>query len=484
MALSPGRSRKFLLGAIGVVFVTIAVALAGFWAAWTAPGSDRGDMAFVVGGLTGLLIVGLSILIGDFRRQSTSPLNETVREALHLLREDGDAIPRATQSPEELGAQLEQLILRKHEETRRLRRLLDSMVEGVVAMDSQRRLLVLNPAGREMLLTSGTRTPAGDAGIWLPQPLYDAMKEALRANRVQRLEIDTDHQPKPRTLSAYVTPVDLEKQGVGVIAVLHNVTELKKLESLRRDFVANASHELRTPIATVRGYLETLLNDPPDDPAQFRDFVGVAYHHSKRLESLVEDLLMLSRLESEGGPAVEGALDLDLVAHGAIESVMPLAREKGTRIVNLLDDAKLPEVSGDPAQLEQVLMNLLENAVKYSGPQAEVRVEARHEPERARVVVSVSDNGIGIPYQDQERIFERFYRVDKARSRKLGGTGLGLSIVKHIVQGHGGEVWLESAPGKGSTFYFSLPTTPEAGSTPAPQRSAASAGSALRVPSS
>ncbi|MFH0792747.1 MAG: ATP-binding protein [bacterium] len=460
MAQSPGRNRALVLGAFAAGLVLVAAVLVSLWSAWSAPGSDHADLAFVIGAfaaIVAIVMIALILSIGYARRHSKSPLRQAVREALHLLREDGDTPPAEALSSDELGKQLEKLILRKHDETRRLRRLLDSMVEGVVAMDSERKLLVLNPAGREMLLTSGTRTPQGDAGIWLPQPLYDAMKEALRANRVQRLEIDTDHHPKPRTLSAYVTPVDLEKQGVGVIAVLHNVTELKKLENLRRDFVANASHELRTPIATVRGYLETLLNDPPDDPGQFRDFVGVAYHHSKRLESLVEDLLVLSRLESEGGPSVEGEVDLDLVAHGAIESVLPLAREKGTRIVNLFDGVKLPAVPGDPAQLEQVLANLLENAVKYSGPQAEVRVEARHESERARVVVSVKDNGIGIPYQDQERIFERFYRVDKARSRKLGGTGLGLSIVKHIVQGHGGEVWLESAPGKGSTFYFSIP---------------------------
>ncbi len=234
----------------------------------------------------------------------------------------------------------------------------------------------------------------------------------------------------------------------------HDLSELRRLEQVRKDFVANVSHELRTPLASVKAFAETLRSGAWKDAANRDEFLQEIEQNADRMTRLVEDLLTISALESGRMPPRFEPLSLLPVAAEAAASLKPLAGKK--RIVLRVEPfGDLPQVRADRGQLKQVLSNLIDNAIKYTPENGTIRLSAA--AQAGWVTVSVQDNGVGIPPEDQPRVFERFYRVDKARSREEGGTGLGLSIVKHIVEVHGGRVSLESAQGQGSTFRFSLP---------------------------
>ena len=241
----------------------------------------------------------------------------------------------------------------------------------------------------------------------------------------------------------------------GVLVLFHDITELKKMDQVRRDFVANVSHELRTPLSILRGYIETLLDSPEISREEFSRILGVMERHSKRLDLLAEDLLTLAQLESANPNLQLGNVDLPSFFGEVIRDwEKKLATKQLNLIVDLPPDA--PTIRADRARLQEALYNLLDNAVKYSREHGEIRLIARrHENE---IVLNVSDNGVGISEEDLPRIFERFYRVDKARSTEsIRGTGLGLAIVKHIAQLHGGRVEANSEPGKGTTIRVSLP---------------------------
>jgi two-component system phosphate regulon sensor histidine kinase PhoR len=248
---------------------------------------------------------------------------------------------------------------------------------------------------------------------------------------------------------------------LGSVAVLHDVSELARLETMRREFVANASHELRTPLAAIRGFAETLLGDSELPEDQRRSYLEVIDRHARRLGTLVDDLLELSRIESGQAPLELQPVDVASVASG-------LLRDCEARLVERRLEADSEETGpavawADPQAVWQILSNLLDNAIKYTEPGGRIRI--RIEGDARRVRVRVSDTGAGIPERDLARIFERFYRVDRARSRALGGTGLGLSIVKHLVQSQGGEITVESELGRGSTFTFTLPRAKAHGAT-------------------
>jgi two-component system phosphate regulon sensor histidine kinase PhoR len=250
---------------------------------------------------------------------------------------------------------------------------------------------------------------------------------------------------------------------VGSVAVFHDVTELMRLEDVRRDFVANASHELRTPLAAIRGFAETLLESASLSPEEQKSSHEVIHRHAQRLSSLVEDLLELSTIESRAVHLQPVPVDVARVAEDLIADSR--LRLEDRRIDASLSVEGRPEALADPRALDQVIGNLLDNALKYTEPGG--RIELTIEARGASLRVAVTDSGIGIPAEDRARIFERFYRVDRARSRALGGTGLGLSIVKHLVQSMGGEIFVQSELGRGSTFAFTLPG---AGSQPEPPR--------------
>jgi two-component system phosphate regulon sensor histidine kinase PhoR len=236
--------------------------------------------------------------------------------------------------------------------------------------------------------------------------------------------------------------------------VLHDISELRRLERVRQDFVANVSHEFRTPLTAIQGFAETLLGGALEDPANREHFVEIIRDHATRLARLTEDLLKLSRIEA-------GKLDLEfrpVSVYQLVQSCVETARFKAARKELTLEiriPEGLPSVQGDSNGLQEVLQNLLDNAVQYTPAGGRLEVSASNQGGTVRL--TVSDTGIGIPQAEQERIFERFYRVDAARSREAGGTGLGLSIARHIVEAHDGLLWVESAVGEGSHFHFNIP---------------------------
>jgi two-component system phosphate regulon sensor histidine kinase PhoR len=259
-----------------------------------------------------------------------------------------------------------------------------------------------------------------------------------------------------RVLNGHATILrDGEGNRVGVLVVLNDITRLRKLENIRKDFVANVSHEIRTPITAIKGFVETLRDGAMQSPEEADRFLGIIQNHVQRLESLVEDLLSLSRIEEDTEKeaiALEEKAVKDVLA-GALQLCQMKAEPKQIRMVLSCKQDVVARIN--PSLLEQAVVNLLDNAVKYSEPGKSVWVEM--DKTEKDVLIRVRDEGCGIEKQYQERLFERFYRVDKARSRKLGGTGLGLAIVKHIMEAHGGRVSVESQPGRGSTFTLHLP---------------------------
>ena len=238
------------------------------------------------------------------------------------------------------------------------------------------------------------------------------------------------------------------------MVVFHDITRLKQLENVRKDFVANVSHELRTPLAVIKGYVETLLDEEPPTAETAKQFLGTIQRHTLRLEVLIDDLLSISALESQQALLDYTTVSIHVTAAAVVEELRSWAREKNITLA-LEIPADLPVVDADAQRLHQVFLNLIDNAIKYT--QAGSRIQISATTDNNFLKVCVADNGPGIAVEHLARIFERFYRVDKARSRELGGTGLGLAIVKHIIQAHGGKVWAESELEKGSRFYFTLP---------------------------
>ena len=325
--------------------------------------------------------------------------------------------------------------------------ILSGMNEGVLVVDQQHRIVLTNPALREMLLV------AQDA---VGKPLLqvvrnaelNAVLETAAPGAMTEVELDLSGLRPRRTL---VRAVTLQEPAGGVVAVFVDVTELRRLEAVRRDFVANASHELRSPLTTVRAAAET-LSTVSDDPKAAARFVELIQRNAERLSSLIDDLLELSRIESRELKLEAEPLDLESVADRTLAQHAHRAHLKRIRLT--ADVAGLPKVRADRRALEHVLGNLVDNALKYCPDGTTVQIDASVDDGTVRV--SVKDSGPGISSEHLSRIFERFYRVDAGRSRELGGTGLGLSIVKHLVEAMGGQVSVESSTGSGSTFSFTL----------------------------
>jgi two-component system phosphate regulon sensor histidine kinase PhoR len=335
-----------------------------------------------------------------------------------------------------------------------LQAMLAGMVEGVVVLDRNLLIREINPsalrlAGRSIAEVQGCSL----LELFRNTRLHDLARGALAASTP--LE-DTITLSGGREVTLQVHASQLPEDGGRIVLVLNDITRLEALETIRRDFVANVSHELKTPITAVKGALETLLEGArEEDPAAARRFLEVAARHSDRLASIIDDLLSLSRLEQQEGAALEKQ---ECVLEGIARGAMQVCQDKAdARRVSLELQAEAGLVAAVNSQLlEQALTNLIDNAIKYSNPGSPVDISVRRTG--AGIALTVRDRGIGIPKQDLPRVFERFYRVDKARSRALGGTGLGLAIVKHIVLAHGGTVQAESEPGAGSTFTIELPS--------------------------
>ena len=340
----------------------------------------------------------------------------------------------------------------------KLSTILAGMVEGVVAIDPDERVVHMNEAAGKMLEAS----PDESIGkpIWevtrireVSEILSDTLKEGGEIKRGVHLSAS----PVDSFVSLHSSPLRNEgKKAAGAVVVLYDISELQRSEIVRRDFVANVSHELKTPIAAIRGLVETVIDDEQMPEETRARFLAKVRYQSMRLSSIVTDLLTISRLESEGG-AITETVDLCDTVQASAEALVATAEEQGIDVRVELPDERV-YVLGDAEALGQITSNLLDNALKYTPRGGNVWVRLRQEESYA--VIEVEDTGVGIAAPDRERIFERFYRVDKARSRELGGTGLGLSIVKNIALAHNGNVMVESTPGVGSTFRVLLPLDP------------------------
>jgi two-component system phosphate regulon sensor histidine kinase PhoR len=404
----------------------------------------------------------VALVIAYFFSQSFTQRIARLRAfAQGLVREHFSQAPLPA-ADDELGAlgrslnstasQLRDLVDRLSVESARREAILASMVEGVLAVDSSLRITFANE--------SFARAVGAPNPIPAKQPLVELVRAPELREILTRVLAGGEFVKRRLQLPAAAERI-FEVQAApltsgaarGAIAILHDITDLERLERIRKDFVANVSHELRTPLTAIRGYAETLLEGALEDDENNRRFLEIIKAHAVRLNNIASDLLTLSELESGKVRPGPEPVSVRVALESALRTVEAEARVRGvTMICGRVEDA---QVLGDRVQIEQALVNLLDNAVKFNRPSGEVLVEVTR-PANGKISISITDTGIGIPHDDLPRIFERFYRVDKARSREVGGTGLGLSIVKHIVERLDGTITVESQLGKGSTFTLLL----------------------------
>ncbi len=336
----------------------------------------------------------------------------------------------------------------------RLQAIVSGMSDGVIIMDSWGRVILLNPVVEKLFrITNEASKGKNIIRVFRDDNLEKMLHESLETGKSIKKRIQLSA-PDRRAFLVHVIPTGADGDTSEVVAILKNVTEKQKYEEMRSGFVANVSHELRTPLTSIRGFAETLLDGGCDDPANARKFLLIINKEAERLSRLIDDLLHLSKIEQEGFvPNLEAFAIKDLIKLTS-EIMRAKAAEKNLTI-EIDTPEMLPLVHADPDMIRQVLLNLIDNAINYTPAGGTIRISAGIE--HGCMKVDVRDNGIGIPPENVARLFERFYRVDKARSRDLGGTGLGLSIVKHIMEAHKGGLQVESKVGKGSTFSFLLP---------------------------
>ena len=408
----------------------------------------------------------------------------SLSQASLLVKED-DELGILEKNLNEMSRSLREKIKAIVAEKEKVESILKCMTEGVLAVDTHGRIIVLNENARRMFNLLPTQSFHGASFMEISR--HPEMKRLME--EVLTCDCSAECFTKEVSLGEgnwfRVNAVSLRgenEKALGFIMVFHDVTELKRLETVRADFVANVSHELRTPLTAIRGYAETLLRSPPADPKDAEQFLSIIYRHSERLGRLIDDLLALSDLESGKIQIGRERLQATELVGRVLEIFQDQARRKEIALSHKIDPG-LPPILGDSDRLQQLLINLVDNALKYTDKGAitvsarllednrrEATGERQQESEKLTtasrlmphasprwVEITVTDTGCGIPEKDLPRLTERFYRVDRARSRELGGTGLGLAIVKHLVQAHGGELRIESELGKGTTVRFTLP---------------------------
>jgi two-component system phosphate regulon sensor histidine kinase PhoR len=378
--------------------------------------------------------------------------NETER----LPKSDVQELARLSESLNHLAEELEERGHTIGRQEHELEAVLASMVEGVLAVDSDERVISIN------------RAAAGLIGGAVSELRGRSLQEVVRNAELRRLatravtegrSVEDDlvlRGEQDRVLQVCATPLrNVQGRSMGALLVLHDVTHFRHLENIRRDFVANVSHELKTPIASIKGFVETLLDGALENREDATRFLRIVAKQAERLNQIIEDLLSLAKIEEseERGNLPLEPVSIKEILEAAINDCQALAAERDISVQLCCDEEVMANINAH--LLEQAVVNLLDNAIKYSDSGGEVLLSGR--ALASEVLISVTDHGCGIDRDHLPRLFERFYRVDKARSRKLGGTGLGLAIVKHIVQAHGGKVSVQSTPGKGSTFTIQLP---------------------------
>ena len=409
-------------------------------------------------GITLLLVVAAAFVL---QRLYLRPW----RELEHLLTRIG----RGEQPPtfllggvtraRRVGLALERLLARQRELDRQVskdaaevRAVLAALTDGLLVVDSSQHILICNPAFEQLYGQSGIATGTALLDIIRDSDVIEPIQAALDHARARVAEVSAPDRKRQLQLTA--VPITQNGEASGVVAVFHDISRLKQADEIRRDFVANVSHELRTPLSIFHGNLETLLEPGDLDENETRHIYEVMKRHSDRLNLLVNDLLSLARLESKEANLQLAEIKLRDFLEGVTPDWAKRLAGKNLRLELEVPD-NFPTLRVDERRLEEVVHNLLDNAVKYSHQNGRILIQAGAPDQE--VVLSVRDEGVGIAANDLPRIFERFYRADRARSRELGGTGLGFSIVKHIAQLHGGRVEAESVVGQGTTIRVILP---------------------------
>jgi two-component system, OmpR family, phosphate regulon sensor histidine kinase PhoR len=421
------------------------------------------QIKIALGGLLiAVLAAWISLLIS---RRISRPLEEMKRGADHFAGGDLNHRLAAPNSEElaslvdalnQMAAQLDRRIKTIVSQRNELETVLASMLEGVIAVNNEERIIRMNEASAEFFDCDGEKCQGRDLQeVIRNTALQHFVRQSIRSNVPKEDDISLYHNGE-KTLHLQSSPLlDANKERIGTLLVFNDVTHLRRLEDMRRDFVANVSHEIKTPLTAIKGFVETLRRGNVDNPEEAQRFLGIIEKHADRLSSIVEDLLSLSRIE-QGDEAKAINLEEGHVKD-VFKSALQICRSKAEEkriTINLTCEEQLA-ASFDSSLLEQALVNLLDNAIKYSEPNSTIHLKANLRASQIEIIVV--DEGIGIAKKHLPRLFERFYRVDKARSRNLGGTGLGLAIVKHIAQAHGGKVTVESTLGEGSVFTIHLP---------------------------
>ena len=421
-------------------------------------GWKQGFFPFIIAIVFLLIYVGVS-------RSILRPLEKIEEGVRHLSEGNFNWKIRFRDTKTELGilsGRLNQMAESVQDKIQRLsnslaesQALLGGMEEGVLILDLQGRVKKMNDS---MLATIAQSFPA-DLGkhyleVFRDPELNSLIQSTLASEQgLKRILSFLGQANKIYQVQSSLIQ-DPEKNTGGVVVVFHDVSEMKRLERIRQEFVANVSHELRTPLTAIKGYVEALLEENLEGCPHAGEFLRVIDRHAARMEKIVADLLLLSQLESPTRFLQREPIDVAELLQGALDSVRPLGEAK-KQVLEIKCPPELPPFLGDSQKIHQMLVNLLQNAINYTPEGGRIALEAGKT--KAGIQFEVDDTGIGIPAEDLPRIFERFYRVDKGRSRELGGTGLGLSIVKHIAEAHGGGVSVASQPGKGSRFTVSLP---------------------------
>jgi two-component system phosphate regulon sensor histidine kinase PhoR len=417
--------------------------------------------ALVLAGALGLgAAIALSFLLSYLMVRPLAEVRETVGRiargdlGARVRVRSGDEFAEIAEAINSMGQELGQRVAEITRDREQLRAVLLGMVEGVLVVDADGYIALANQRLRELFDVRGEIEGMLPIEAIRSAQVHDLLRAAAHADEPLSLEFEFEGPPR-REIHLHAGGFAIG-DAKGVVGVFRDETELRHLEAVRRDFVANVSHEIKTPLTAIRGFAETLLHTslPEDD---VRGYLQIILRHSERLGQLVNDLLELSRIESGRLVLEVMPLDLGVICQNVVLQLQPRFDEREVSVE--VDHGDAAPAQGDRQATEQVLENLLDNAAKYSERGSRVQVRVLADAERVRV--EVEDEGVGIAEADRARIFERFYRVDRVRSRELGGTGLGLSIVKHLVQSMGGEVSVDSTPGVGSTFAFTLPRSSE-----------------------
>jgi two-component system phosphate regulon sensor histidine kinase PhoR len=398
-------------------------------------------------------------------RRISRPLEEMKKGADHfaggdlnhrLAVPDSEELASLVDALNQMAGQLDVRIKTIVGQRNELETMLASMLEGVIAVNNEEQIIRMNEASAEFFNCNPDNCHGRDLQeVIRNSALQQFVRHSIRSSVPKEDDISLYHNGE-KTLHLQSSPLlDANKDRIGTLVVFNDVTQLKRLEDMRRNFVANVSHEIKTPLTAIKGFVETLQQGNVDNPAEAKRFLEIIQKHADRLASIVEDLLSLSRIEQgDKAKAVqfEKGFVID-VFKAAIQICRSKAEDKEINITLTCEEQLASRF--DASLLEQALVNLLDNAIKYSEPHSTIDLQANHNA--SQLEIAVTDEGIGIAKKHLPRLFERFYRVDKARSRNMGGTGLGLAIVKHIAQAHGGDVSVESTLGKGSVFSIILP---------------------------